>query len=156
MKENKICWDSCVMISHFRGDRDVSETQAIESVVDKLDEGHYNLVISTLLYAEVLASVMPKNAMSSFNKFVKRRDTVTNVPVTLKIAEKAQEIRNKTKIGTPDAIHIATAIIGEALVFHTFDTDLIRLNGQDVVDGLEITPCHIPGTTIPIHFPLGK
>ena len=66
---------------------------------------------------------------------------VRNVAVNLGIAKKAQDIRNRMpSLKTPDAIHIATAIVSEAIVFHTFDKQLLNLNEKDEVDNLKITP----------------
>ena len=46
---------------------------------------------------------------------------------------------------SPDAVHIATALVSEAKILHTFDDDLLKLSGKDEVDGLSITACLIPG-----------
>jgi len=48
----------------------------------------------------------------------------------------------------PDAVHIATAIVSGAKIFHTFDEHLLKLNGKDEVEGLTITACDIPGTNM--------
>ncbi len=34
--------------------------------------------------------------------------------------------------------------------FHSFDDRLLRLNGDDEVDGLAITACEIPGMNLPL------
>lgn len=63
--------------------------------------------------------------------------------VDLIVSEKAEEIRSKAlsegrKIKTPDAQHIATAIIHLVNAFHSLDDKLIKLSGSSVVDGLII------------------
>ena len=70
-------------------------------------------------------------------------------PVDLHVAQKAQKIRNlvpkSAKMSTPDAIHVATAIVSGATMLHTFDKGLLSLNGKDQVEGLTITACDVLG-----------
>ena len=149
MKKENICWDTSVFLTHIRGEATEEQKQEIQTVVTLVEQEQFQIIISTLLYVEVLESTMPKNAMNLFDALMKKRGMVRNVAVNLEIAKKAQEIRNRMpkKLKTADAIHIATAIVSEAIVFHTFDKQLLNLNGKDDVDNLKITPCHIPGIT---------
>ena len=147
MKKDLICWDSSVLISWIRGDEIADKRRAIETVVNSIERGTYKLAVSTLIYVEVLERTMPAGAIEQFKKFMQNRQTLEIVAVDIRIAEKAQAIRNKSSktIRTPDAIHVATAIICGAKLFHTFDDLLLRLNGKDEVEGLMITPCDVPG-----------
>ena len=147
MKKDLICWDSSVLISWIRGDEIADKRRAIETVVNSIERGTYKLAISTLIYVEVLERTMPEGAIAQFKKFMQNRQTLEIVAVDIRVAEKAQVIRNKSSktIRTPDAIHVATAIVCGAKLFHTFDDALLRLNGKDEVEGLMITPCDIPG-----------
>lgn len=147
MKKDLICWDSSVLISWIRGDEIADKRQAIETVVNSIERGTYKLAVSTLIYVEVLERTMPAGAIEQFKKFMQNRQTLEIIAVDIRIAEKAQAIRNKSSktIRTPDAIHVATAIVCGAKLFHTFDDLLLRLNGKDEVEGLMITPCDVPG-----------
>ena len=147
MKKDLICWDSSVLISWIRGDEIADKRRAIETVVNSIERGMYKLAVSTLIYVEVLERTMPEGAIAQFKKFMQNRQTLEIVAVDIRVAEKAQAIRNKSSktIRTPDAIHVATAIVCGAKLFHTFDDALLRLNGKDEVEGLMITPCDIPG-----------
>ena len=149
MREDLICWDSSVLISWIRGDEGADRNRAIKTVVENIERGAYKLAVSTLLYVEVLESTMPTGAMEQFKRFMQNRQMIEIIAVDIRVAKKAQAIRNKSqkKIKTPDAVHIATAIVSEAKLFHTFDTDLLHLSGKDEVGGLAITACEIPGTT---------
>lgn len=150
MRKDLICWDSSVLISWIRGDESPDRIQAVRAVVESVENGGYKLAVSTLLYVEVLESTMPGHAIEQFKKFMQNRQLVEIIAVDIRVAEKAQAIRNKSqkKIHVPDAIHIATAIVSRAKLFHTFDYGLLQLSGNDEVDGLIITPCDIPGTTL--------
>ena len=148
MKKENICWDTSIFLTHIRGATTEEQEREIQTVLRLVEQEKFQIIVSTILYAEVLESRMPKNAMGLFDALMKRIGMVRNVAVNLGIAKKAQKIRNRIHtLKTPDAIHIATAIVGEAIVFHTFDKDLIKLSDKDTVDNLKITPCHISGTT---------
>ena len=148
MKADIICWDSSVIISHIGGgkEQESKRKQAIQSVVRLVELKKYKLVVSTILYPEVLATAMPVSAINLFENFMQKKEVIGTVAVNTKVARKAQEIRNSIKIKTPDAIHIATAIVSKAKCFHTFDDDLIKLSGLDEVESLGITRCVIYGT----------
>lgn len=147
MRKELICWDSSVLISWIRGDESPDRIRAMRAVVESVESGSYKLAVSALLYVEVLESTMPSHAIGQFKKFMQNRQKVEIITVDIRVAEKAQSIRNKSqkKIHVPDAVHIATAIVIGAKLFHTFDDGLLQLSGRDEVDGLTITPCDIPG-----------
>ena len=148
MKEDVICWDSSVLISWIRGDESAVRAQAMKTVVEAVESETYRLAVSTLLYAEVLESAMPASAIDQFEKLMQNRAMISIVAVDIRVARKAQMIRDKLRkkgesVTTPDAVHIATAIVSGAKFFHTFDDRLLQLNGKPEVDGLAITACDI-------------
>ena len=148
MKEDVICWDSSVFISWLRGGEGEDRDRAIRSLVERVEAGDYKVVVSTLLYVEVLERNMSERAMEQFKKFIQNRAMISIVAVDIRVARKAQMIRDTLRkksenVSTPDAVHIATAIVSEAKFFHTFDDRLLRLNGKPEVDSLAITACGI-------------
>ena len=150
MRNELIYWDSSVVISWIRGDESPDRLQAIQAIVESVENGRYKLAVSALLYVEVLESTMPGHAIDQFKKFMQNRQMIEIIAVDIRVAEKAQSIRNKSqkKIHVPDAVHIATAIVSGAKVFHTFDDDLLQLSKKNEVEGLTITACDIPGTNL--------
>ncbi len=143
MKE-LICWDSCVVIAWIK--EEPARMKVIEPVVKNLEAGYYKLIVSWLVYPEVLARSMSPQAIRRFDLFMQREEEIDIIPVERLVAQKAQEIRNrtpenKTIMSTTDAIHVATAIVGGANMLHTFDKDLLSLNGKAQVEGLAITAC---------------
>ncbi len=150
MREALICWDSSVLISWICGDEGEDRNRSMNAVVENVERGAYKLAVSTLLYVEVLERRMPPHAIEQFERFMQQnRQMIEIIAVDIRVAKKAQTIRNKssTTISTPDAIHVATAIVRRAKLFHTFDDDLLKLSGEGLVEGLTITACQIPGTT---------
>ena len=146
MKEEVICWDSSVMISWIGGDtHEINKERmpAIQATMRSLERGDYKLTVSAILYVEILEITMPPEAIEKFEQVMRRKEMIGTVAVNIPVAKKAQAIRNQTKLNTPDAIQVATAIISNAKYFHTFDKKLLKLNGKDEVEGLAITPCTI-------------
>lgn len=144
-----ILWDSVVLINWIKGKTaNPAKIAAIKKVLWHEERDHCQLIFSTLVYPEVLESAgMPVGSEKALDSFLQSR-TVIGVDIT--VAKKAQEIRNnsiqnKTKLRTPDAIMVATAIIADANMIHTFDTDdLVKLHKSPVVEHLAITECELP------------
>ena len=151
MRNGLICWDSSVLIDWMKGDNQ-DRMKRIGVVVASVEHDSYRIVVSTLAYVEVLESAMPEGTMKMFQQFMQNRKQVEVVTVDIRVARKAQLIRNKSRkqLSTPDAVHIATAIVSGAELFHTFDDGLLRLSGKDEVDSLTITPCEVPGKNLPL------
>lgn len=148
MKKDLICWDSCVVIAWIK--EEPARMKAIEPVVKNLEAGYYNLIVSLLVYPEVLESRMSHEAITKFERFMQNREALGIFAVEQRVVKKAQTIRNRTPesakiISTPDAIHVATAIVSGANMLHTFDKGLLSLNGKAQVEGLTITACDVPG-----------
>ena len=98
--------------------------------------------MSVTAYEEILEIKHSKEQMDKFESFLKRSNIIT-LNVTLAVAKKTQEIRSKgmatgRKIRTPDAQHIATAILCKATVLHSLDAGMLSLSETDIVDGLKI------------------
>ena len=146
MKDKLICWDTSVLIEYMT-EKEPGRIRDIQTVIQSIDSGQYKLTFSTLVYVEVLESAMPGKSIKKFDEILENIDMVTTFAVDIIIAKKAQDIRNRIPktISTPDAVHIATAIISEAQFFHTFDESLLKLSGTPEVDGIAITACTIPG-----------
>jgi predicted nucleic acid-binding protein len=116
----------------------------VREVIERHKRREVKLITSVLTSVEVLASKLPVGMDRLFNDFMKR---LTRVAMDSKCAALAHDIRNyyaerakenagKT-LSTPDAIHLATAILYRVDEFHTFDNDgdskslgLIPLSGN--------------------------
>jgi predicted nucleic acid-binding protein len=144
-------WDSSVFIAWLKAEPEAPLAD-IELVVKEIEATNANLIVSTILYTEVLETKHTQQQLDRFRLFLKRSNIVV-CDVTLAIAEKARQIRDaglsndpQRKIRTIDAQIIATAILKRAHVLHSLDPHMLNLNASPVVDGLYITnPCELRG-----------
>lgn len=141
LAKKRVYWDSDVFISLIDGDAD--RIDAIRSVVDEVESGKAMIVVSTLVRVEVLPNRRDTGLYREFQNFLKNREQVREVAIDRRVIEAAQQIRESGKsVKTPDAIHLATAIVCGVPIFHTYDKLLIRLSGVAEIKGL--TVCEPP------------
>ncbi len=141
-KRTVYAWDATVLLAWLEEDEN-APLGGIDSVVQEIDGGTATLIVSVVAHTEVLRAKHSEEQMQKFRAFLERSNVLV-VNVDLRIAEKAEEIRSKgleakRKIKTPDAQHMASAIVYHAEVFHTLDDKLIGLSGTKIVDGLTIS-----------------
>jgi predicted nucleic acid-binding protein len=141
-----IYWDSCVYIAWLRDEQSHGKApmDAIAQVLKENFERKVTIISSTITLIEVLASKMDEEKERLFRKSFRTRDHIA-YDVDIAIALKARELRDRLlnqesgKLATPDAIHIATALIYKARALFTFDSRILVLNKDPRVGGLEIS-----------------
>lgn len=130
-----IYWDCCVLLSWIKGEVRPDDVQArLQEVAQAVAEGRTRLITSVLTHVEILQSKLSAEARGKYEEAFQRRG-VHALSVDIKIAALASKIRDyyndKKKLKTPDAIHVATAILYGADELQTFDhSDLLRLDGN--------------------------
>ena len=88
--------------------------------------GRIRVVTSTVTLLEVLVLPLRRKddaVASKYNDILLSSEHVATVPVTPLIAQSAAELRAASKLKTPDAIQLATAISQKAAAFLTGDRD---------------------------------
>lgn len=125
----------------------------VREVVQQHKRREVKIITSVLTTVEVLQSKLPVGMERIFEGLMKR---VCRIAMESRIASMAHDIRNHyvsraaefggKNLSTPDAIHLATAIIYRVTEFHTFDADgnaknlgLLPLSGN--VGGHRLTIC---------------
>lgn len=143
-------WDTCIFLAWIKDeDRPIGDMDGVREIIELSKKRDAIIMTSVLTSVEVLSAYIPAGMDTLFQQLMRR---VQRVGIDTKIVTLAHDIRNHyTKqgsktIGTPDAIHLATAIIYRATEFHTFDCDgssrslgLIPLSGN--VAGNRLTIC---------------
>lgn len=147
-------WDTCSFLAWLKDEeRPTGEMDGVRELIELSRRREIRLMTSTLTSVEVLSSKIPAGFDNLFKNLLKR---INRVSVDIKVAAIAHDLRdfyvsrqaefgNKT-LSTPDAIHLATAILFRADEFHTFDDKgsskslgLIPLSGN--VAGNRLTIC---------------
>ena len=135
-------WDTCLFIAWLKDEsRPTGEMDGVREIIDRSKRRDCRLMTSVLTSIEVLQATIPAGFDTHFTALLRR---VNRVGLETKIAGVAHDIRNHyavkgQKLETPDAIHLATAIIYRADEFHTFDHALIAFSGN--VAGHRLTIC---------------
>jgi len=148
-------WDTCLFCSWLADEKRTSgDMDGVREIVSRVKKRDAGLITSALTLSEVLPSKYPTGTYDLFDDLLKRT-TIKVVAVDRKIAKLAGELRayydtnpkdGKKQLATPDAIHLATAIINSVTEFHTFDSGeqrksigLLQLDGN--VAGHKLVIC---------------
>jgi predicted nucleic acid-binding protein len=159
----RIYWDTAPLVAWITDEkRSPEEIAGLEEVAELIERGKIVLFTSAIWRVEVLDSSLTEDQKQTLRKLFDGRH-ITDVAADSRVFDLAHEIRNyyqierqkdqnQPKISTPDALHLATAILNHATEFHTFDGatqnggigKLIRLSGN------------VAGYNLKICIPTGK
>lgn len=126
-------WDTCLFLAWLKDEqRGSGEMDGVREIVERSKKRDCSIMTSVLTTVEVLQSTIPAGVATMFGGLMKR---LTRVGIEAKVAQLAHDIRDYCakdgrSIKTPDALHLATAILYRADEFHTFDDRLIALSGN--------------------------
>lgn len=133
MKAGKpiIYWDTCVFLAWIKDEtRPNGEMDGVNDVANKIHKDHIILLTSTLTRTEILESTLNEIAKQRLIDLFKRKNFQQASPdervmdLTHRIRDYYQQRKEEDQLPTlttPDAIHLATAILYSANEFHTFD-----------------------------------
>jgi len=149
-------WDACVFISSIQ--RTPGRVEVLDELRKLARVGQVMVVTSSIATAEVIKvkdldkcglGTNEEDTSKIEEDLAKIRDYLENPWITRRvvdtaIAEKAAILRRRFKLRLPDAIHLATAWHYEVDQFQTYDTDLLKLNGQVTIErkGMTLKICH--------------
>jgi len=123
--------DTCLFLAWLNDeDRKSGEMDGVREIIARHKRREVKLITSALTQVEVLQSKMPVGVRTSFTDLLKR---MTRAAMDTKVASLAHDLRDhyaspagntdSKTLSTPDAIHLATAILFRVDEFHTFDND---------------------------------
>ena len=137
------CWDTTLFIA-LMNEEPGTPFDVIDVISDELDDGKAVLLIPTIVFAEIWEAKHSTEALKLIDAYLKN-DNVIVEELSVEIARKAADIRQKIKKETgkkyklADAIVIATALEKKADVVHALDReDLLCLSGKEIVYGMKI------------------
>jgi len=136
-------WDTCLFLSWIKDEqRPSDEMSGVREFIEKAKRREITIMTSVITHSELLQSHLPAGMERLFTGFLRR---IQNKGVDIKIARLAHDLRdyyvqrkdenNDKTLSTPDALHLATAILYRANEFHTFD----RRNGRQTLGLLPLS-----------------
>jgi predicted nucleic acid-binding protein len=121
----KIALDTMVFIYAF--EEHPVYLSLLRALFSALEKGDFEAITSTVTITECLTlPYRQKNFGLAAQYMVLFRNFphLTAVPVTDEVAERAALLRARYKIGTPDALQLATALVSRAAILLTNDENL--------------------------------
>lgn len=119
----------------------VQYAEALRALWQALDQGTLTAVTSELTLAEVLVKPMQRDAAEQqaiCGQFIRSTDHLSVMPVSRSILMEAAQVRAKTQLKLPDAIHAATALSANCTTFLTNDRQFQKLTDIPVVPLSEV------------------
>lgn len=126
-------WETCLFLAWLKDEeRPFGEMDGVREIIERSSKRDCRLMTSVLTTVEVLQSNIPAGVDTMFSGLTRR---ITRVGMDTKVAGLAHDIRNHylkagRSLKTPDAIHLATAVLHRADEFHTFDDKLLGMSGN--------------------------
>ena len=125
-------WDSCNFISLIAED-EAERAEICQRILEDAEAGRVVIVTSTLTIAEVIrmrgSPMLTEDEEATISNFFLHR-YILMYDVTRIIAENARKLAREHGIRPNDAIHLATALLSDADVFETWNTnDFGRVQG---------------------------
>ncbi len=138
-------WDATVFLAWLGAPVPAQfDKSGLDAVALEIANGGAKLVTSTMAYLEVLKGKHTPEQIDVFERFMKRTNVVA-LDIHMGVIRKAETIRTSSLllkpmrcIKSPDSIFAASAMLLKADALHSLDSDLLNLNGMDVVDKLKI------------------
>lgn len=134
-KYSIVALDTVIFIYHF--EKSKTYFKLTKEIFSRLDENQdFSAITSILTLLEV--SVKPledsrNDLLKEYSDKLLYDNKLTTLMIEEDVAIKAAELRAKYRIRTPDAIQIATSIIGKAGAFITNDIDLKKVKEIEVL-----------------------
>jgi hypothetical protein len=121
-----IYWDACIFLAWLKDEPcEAGVMEGIEETVKRVHDNEVVLITSIMTQTEVLESKMPKDAQTKFDNVFKRRNVVW-INHDTRVGKLSHDIRDyyaqrAISLSSPDSVHLASAILYQADVFHTLD-----------------------------------
>lgn len=127
-------WDACLFLAWLKDEqRKAGEMDGVRDIIQRMKRRDVKIMTSVLTMVEVLSAKIPVGMDTLFKDLMKR---LNRQSMDIRVASIAHDLRNHyvmsgvRTLKSPDAIHLATAILYRADEFHTFDDQLISLSGN--------------------------
>ena len=168
MSKTKIYyWDACIYLAWIKNEEAIygkDRMEAIQKILKDNFERNAVIITSTLTIVEVLSADLTSEQEELFHKSFRPSDHIRydlDPPIALKARDfrkRCLDDKSGKTLATPDAIHLATAVICGADEFLTFDKGgkdkkslgLLGLNKDPRIDELLIKEPELPPGEYPL------
>ncbi|TBN41077.1 PIN domain-containing protein [Paracoccus subflavus] len=135
----RIYWDACAWIAYIakettiplKGGGQENRFVMCEAVLKGAREGKYEIVTSCFTLAEVCKNGEVKSSPVDNLPAFFEHSYILTVPVDLALGRHAQNIQASGLVALkpPDAVHLASALRARVDQIHTFDANILKLDG---------------------------
>lgn len=140
-KRTRIYWDACTWLAIVNEERAVPQGEGkppenryamCQDIVKKAENSEFEIVVSAFTLAEVCKSKTATNENPSKLPAFLDHEYILVVPVDKDVGMKAQTLQTSGLFGLKpaDAVHIASAQRANVTEIHSFDGDLLGLDGK--------------------------
>ena len=151
-KLRRVYWDACTWIAYINQEKAIAQKDStVENrfakcleVLDQANKKRLEIVTSAFTLAEVCKNPDVRNSpMENLPGFFEKSYIIT-IPVDMAIGRRAQHMQASGLIALKpaDSIHLASAIRAKVTELHTFDGDILKLDGViPGADGKQVKIC---------------
>lgn len=128
------CLDSVVLIYFLEDDERYVEL--LDPLFREWERGNERAIASTLAITEIVAGPLRLGAGNRAREMIRYLRAYQGLefhPIDADIAFRAGELRATPGLATPDALHAATALIGDAEIFLTNDRAFRPVEGFETI-----------------------
>ena len=144
----RVYWDACAWISYINKEMPSAQNEIkhprfemCRDTLKRAEKGEIEIVTSAFTLAEVCKRASDSSSpVINLAAFFDQK-YILLIPVDKQIGMKAQSLQLAGLAGLkpPDAIHLASALVANVPVFHTFDKNLLRMDKKFALgDGSEM------------------
>ena len=161
----RVYWDASVWIALIQREKipvGASDRDTLcRMVIAEAKKNKIEILTSTLSLAEVCKSAEIRATKEDQLGAFFENDYILLMNLDRLVGEHARQLMKTGHAGLkpPDAIHVASAVLGQASEMHTFDDKLLKLDGEIVRlygGKLRICPPNIGEVPLPLLDPLIK
>ncbi|MGA7713231.1 MAG: PIN domain-containing protein [Rhizomicrobium sp.] len=138
----RIYWDSAAWIAYINREMPAPNNSIKDNrydmcraTLERANKKEIEIVTSALTLAEVCKRADMNSPANNLPAFF-QQPYILVIPIDTQVGRKAQylQLAGSVKKKPADALHIASALIANVPVFHTFDDYLLSLNGALTLD----------------------
>ena len=155
----RVYWDACTWIALIQREKiaigGADRDTLCRAVIAEAKKDKIEILTSTLSLVEVCKSPEIRTTKEDQIAAFFENDYILLMNLDRLVGEQARQLMTVGHAGLkpPDAVHIASAILGQASELHTFDDKLLKLDGEVIrLDGGKLRICtpDVGGTPPPL------